>query len=228
MCLDWSNKSLTAWKAQVRYNLKGHISRKHPRSLNYMEADRLRSSKPWESLETFHVSIYISVSLMHKKTLTIYYWFIDNQVLSLKSRPGTSVTVGFIIDVELLRQKRESISLATQEFGSYTTVILNGDIEVSESKKRELSFDAMYQIRETDFCFVDFQTHFQKAIWELKLNNPTQRISVWRIWYISSVKTKSKGKTEKCNRKNRCQLKQDIQMISFVLTTRVINVVILK
>ena len=67
--------------------------------------------------------------------LTIYYWFIDNQVLSLKSLPGLSVTSGFVIDVKLLRQKKEGVSLATQEFGSYTTVIANRNIEVSEKKR---------------------------------------------------------------------------------------------
>ena len=30
MCLDWSSKSWTAQTAQVRYNLEGRISWKHP------------------------------------------------------------------------------------------------------------------------------------------------------------------------------------------------------
>ena len=55
--------------------------------------------------------------------------------MSQKSRRGTSATVGFIIDVQCLSQKSEVISQATQEFGSYTTVVLNGDVEVSESRK---------------------------------------------------------------------------------------------
>ena len=126
---------------KIKFCFKGPIGLKHPRTLNYMEANalvktlNLRSSKPLESLETSHVSIYITVSLMCRKTLTIYYWFIDNLVMSQKSRRGTSATVGFIIDVQRLSQKSEVISQATQEFGSYTTVVLNGDVEVSESRK---------------------------------------------------------------------------------------------
>ena len=55
--------------------------------------------------------------------------------MSLKSRPGIGVTGGFVIDVKLLRQKIEGILLATQEFRFYTTIIFNGNIEVSEKKQ---------------------------------------------------------------------------------------------